>query len=218
MSDQTGLMSIFSKTLPSIGAIEFDAKLEGLTSKAVLLTQYPVEFGANVNDHAILLPDRYLLTGVVSNTPLGFGLDDLGMMGVGAAASAVGGLAGAAITYAGAAIQRGVSAYLLAGEQGTRAQTAWKALSDLLALRKPFDLVTECETLSNMVLIRLDQRTRPEDEDGLIFVAELQQVRLIKSQVGRGVTSTEGLRKNDPVADQGAPTVSRGAASVEVLP
>lgn len=217
MSDQTGLMSIFSKTLPSIGDIEFDAKLEGLTSKAVLLTQYPVEFGANVNDHAILLPDRYLLTGAVSNTPLGFGLDDLGMMGVGAAASAVGGVAGAAITFVGASIAQGVSAYLLAGDSGTRAQVAWSALSDLLALRKPFDLVTECETLRNMVLIRLDQRTRPEDEDGLVFVAELQQVRLIKSQVGRGVTSASQLRQNDSVASQGAPSVSRGAASVEVL-
>lgn len=217
MSDQTGLMSIFSKTLPSIGAIEFDAKLEGVTSKAVHLTQYPVEFGANVNDHAILLPDRYLLTGAVSNTPLGFGLDDLGMMGVGAAASAVGGVAGAAITYVGASIQQGVSAYLLAGDRGTRAQTAWKALSDMLALRKPFDLVTECETMRNMVLIRLDQRTRPEDEEGLIFVAELQQVRLIKSQVGRGVTSAEQLRQDDTVADQGAPSVARGAASVEIL-
>ena len=217
MSDQTGLMSIFSKTLPAIGDIQFDAKLEGLTSKAVLLTQYPVEFGANVNDHAILLPDRYLLTGAVSNTPLGFGLDDLGMMGVGAAATAVGGLAGAAITYAGALINNEVSAYLLAGEKGTRSQVAWKALSDLMTLRKPFDLVTEFETLRDMVLIRLDQRTRPEDEDGLIFVAEMQKVRLIRSQVGRGVESASRLRQNDPVATQGAPVVSRGSAAVEVM-
>lgn len=209
MSIIEGVMSIFSKTVPAIESIEFDAKLEGATSKAVQLTQYPVEFGANVNDHAILLPDRYLLTGAVSNSPLGLGLNDIGMMGVGAAATAIGGLAGAAIST--------VSAYLLSGSEATRAETAWASLTDLLQSRTVFDLVTELETLPDMVLIRLDQRTRPEDEDGLIFVAELQKVRIIKSQVSRGVQTPEQLLQNDPVATQGAPMVISGFASVEMI-
>lgn len=210
MSIADGVMSIFSKTLPMLGQIEFDAKLEGVTSKAVQLTQFPVEFGANVNDHAILLPDRYLLTGAVSNTPLGIGLDDIGMMGVGAVATAVGGIAGAAIST--------VSAYLLSGSEATRAATAWAALTAMLQARARFDLVTEYETLKDMVLIRLDQRTRPEDEDGLVFVAELQQVRIVKSQITRGVTSADQLQQNDPVATQGAPMVSMGSTAVEVIP
>lgn len=210
MSITEGVMSIFSKTVPKINEIEFDAKLEGSTSKAVQLTQFPVEIGASVNDHAVLLPDRYLLIGAVSNTPLGIGLDDIGMMGVGAVSTAVGGVAGAAISS--------VAAYLLSGSEGTRSATAWKALTALLQSRSRFELVTEYETLYNMVLIRLDQRTRPEDEDGLVFVAELQQARVISSQVGRGVTSADQLLKNDPVATQGAPMVSSGSAPVEVLP
>ncbi|HDS1728276.1 TPA: hypothetical protein QEM47_001000 [Pseudomonas putida] len=210
MSIADGVMSIFSKTLPMLGQIEFDAKLEGVTSKAVQLTQFPVEFGANVNNHAILLPDRYLLTGAVSNTPLGIGLDDIGMMGVGAVATAVGGIAGAAIST--------VSAYLLSGSEATRSATAWAALTAMLQARARFDLVTEYETLKDMVLIRLDQRTRPEDEDGLVFVAELQQVRIVKSQISRGVTSADQLQQNDPVATQGAPMVSSGSTSVEVIP
>ena len=209
MSIADGVMSIFSKTLPMLGPIEFDAKLEGATSKAVQLTEFPVEFVTNGNDHARLLPDRYLLTGAVSNTPLGIGLDDLGMMGVGAISSAIGGVAGAAIST--------VSAYLLSGSEATRAATAWAALTALLQSRARFDLVTEYETLKNMVLIRLDQRTRPDDEDGLVFVAELQQVRVISSQVTRGVTSADQLLQNDPVATQGAPMVSTGSAPVEVI-
>lgn len=209
MSIIDGVMSIFSKTLPMLGPIEFDAKLEGVTSKAIQLTQYPVEFGANVNDHAVLLPDRYLLTGAVSNTPLGLGLDDIGMMGAGAVATAVGGVAGAAITA--------VSAYLLSGSEDTRAATAWASLTEILRARARFDLVTEYETMKDMVLIRLDQRTRPEDEDGLIFVAELQQIRLISSQVSRGVTSADQLMRDDSVATQGAPMVSSGSAPVEVI-
>lgn len=204
------MMSIFTKTLPKIGPLEFDAKLEGITSKAVTLTQYPVEFGANTNDHAILMPNRYLLTGAVSNSPLGLGLDDIGMMGAGAIATAVGGIGGAAITA--------VSAYLLSGGDDTRASTAWASLTAIMEARAKFDLDTGKEIMRDMMIIRLDERTRPENEDGLVFIAELQQVRIVRSTVGRGVTSADQLMKNDTVATQGAPMISAGDAAVEVMP
>lgn len=204
------LMSIFTKTLPKIGPLEFDAKLEGITSKAISLTQYPVEFGANTNDHAILLPNRYLLTGAVSNSPLGLGLDDIGMMGAGAIATAVGGVGGAAISA--------VSAYLLSGSDNTRASTAWASLTAILEARAKFDLDTGKEIMRDMMIIRLDERTRPENEDGLVFIAELQQVRIVRSTVGRGVTSADQLMKNDTVSTQGAPMVTTGDAAVEVMP
>lgn len=203
------LMSIFAKELPSIGPLEFDAKLEGITSKAVVLTQFPIEFGANSNDHAILMPNRYLLTGAVSNRPLGLGLDDIGMMGAGALSSVVGGVGGAAISA--------VSAYLLSGSDITRANTAWAALTSLMESRVRFDLGTGKEIMRDMMIIRLDERTRPDNEDGLVFVAELQQVRIVKSKVGRGVTSADQLAKNDPVATQGSPMVRAGEAVVEVI-
>lgn len=207
------LMSIFNKTRPALGLIQFDAKLEGVTSKAIQLTQYPVEFGANINDHAIILPDRYLLTGAVSNSPLGLDLNDIGMMGAGAIATAVGGIGGAAVSA--------VSAYLLSGSEATRSKDAWESLSALLKSRAPIDLITEFDVYTDMVLIRLDQRTRPENEDGLIFIAELQQVRFIgskeSSRPGKGVTSADQLMQNDPVATQGAPMVNVGEASVEVI-
>ena len=204
------LMSIFTKTLPKIGPLEFDAKLEGITSKAITLTQYPVEFGANTNEHAILMPNRYLLTGAVSNSPLGLGLDDIGMMGAGAIATAVGGVGGAAITA--------VSAYLLSGGDDTRASTAWASLTAIMEARAKFDLDTGKEIMRDMMIIRLDERTRPENEDGLVFIAELQQVRIVRSTVGRGVTSADQLMKNDTVSTQGAPMISAGDAAVEVMP
>ena len=206
------MMSIYSKTLPSIGEISFDAKLEGSTDKAVYLTQFPVEFGANMNDHAILLPNRYILIGAVSNSPLGLGpVDGGGVMGVTPAdvSQAVGGIAGAAITT--------ISAYLLAGSSKTRAMAAWEALTGILEARAKFDLDTGLEIMKDMVLVRLAQRTRPEDEDGLVFIAELQQVRIVHSKIGQGVKSADQLMKNDIVATQGAPMVHLGEVPVEVL-
>lgn len=203
------LMSIFTKTLPKIGPLEFDAKLEGITSKAITLTQYPVEFGANTNDHAILMPNRYLLTGAVSNSPLGLGLDDIGMMGAGALATVVGGVGGAAISA--------VSAYLLSGSDDTRASTAWASLTAIMEARAKFDLDTGKEIMRDMMIIRLGERTRPENEDGLVFIAELQQVRIVKSLLGRGVNSADQLMQNDTVSTQGAPMVTTGDAAVEVI-
>lgn len=203
------LMSIFAKNLPKIGPLEFDAKLEGKTNKSVQLTRFPIEFGAPVNDHAILLPNRYLLTGAVSNSPLGLGLSDIGMMGAGAIATAVGGIGGAAISA--------VSAYLLSGGNETRASTAWASLSALLESRAKFDLDTGKEIMRDMVLVDLYEGTVPENEDGLVFVAELYQVRIIRSQVAQGVTSADQLLQNDSVATQGAPMVSTGDAAVEVI-
>ena len=203
------MMSIFSKTLPSLGLIEFDAKLEGATHKSVYPTQFPVEYGANMSDHAILLPDRYLLTGAISNSPLGLGLNDIGMMGAGALATAVGGVAGAAIS--------GVSAYLLAGSEQTRASAAWESLTTMLKSRAPVELITEHDHYEEMLLISLYQRTTPENEDGLVFVAELQEVRRVRTKLGQGVTSADQLLKNDPVAAQGAPRVDLGEVSVELI-
>ncbi|MCA4964912.1 phage baseplate protein [Pseudomonas sp. Y24-6] len=203
------LMSIFAKNLPKIGPLEFDAKLEGKTNKSVQLTRFPIEFGAPVNDHAILLPNRYLLTGAVSNSPLGLGLSDIGMMGAGAIATAVGGIGGAAISA--------VSAYLLSGGNETRASTAWASLSALLESRAKFDLDTGKEIMRDMVLVDLYEGTVPENEDGLVFVAELYQVRVIRSQVAQGVTSAEQLMQNDRVSTQGAPMISTGDAAVEVI-
>lgn len=203
------LMSIFAKNLPKIGPLEFDAKLEGKTNKSIQLTRFPIEFGAPVNDHAILLPNRYLLTGAVSNSPLGLGLSDIGMMGAGAIATAVGGVGGAAISA--------VSAYLLSGGNETRASTAWASLSALLESRTKFDLDTGKEIMRDMVLVDLYEGTVPENEDGLVFVAELYQMRTIRSQVAQGVTSAEQLMQNDSVATQGAPMVSTGDAAVEVI-
>lgn len=131
------------------------------------------------------------------------------MMGVGAAASAVGGVGGAAISA--------VSAYLLSGSDDTRAAAAWASLNAILEARAKFDLDTGLEIMKDMMLVRLDQRTRPEDEDGLIFIAELQQVRIVKSKVGQGVTSADQLMQNDPVTTQGAPMVDNGDTSVEVI-
>lgn len=201
------LLSIFTKKAPNIGGLEFDAVLEGITSKSITLTEYPVEFGANVNDHRIINPDRYLMTGAISNTPLGFGLNDIGMIGIGAAATAIGGVAGGLVSS--------VAAYLLAGDDSTRSSAGWAALSELLYSGEPFEIDTGKEILSDMVLIRLDRREDPEIEDGIVFQAELKKINIVYTQlINEKVQSTDQLPDNDSIKNQAAPSIERGSVNV----
>jgi hypothetical protein len=203
------LLSIFTKKSPNIGGLEFDAVLEGITSKSITLTEYPVEFGANVNDHRIINPDRYLMTGAISNTPLGFGLNDIGMIGVGAAATAIGGVAGGLVGS--------VAAYLLAGDDSTRSATAWEALSDLLYTAERFEIDTGLEVLSDMVLIRLDTRRDPETEDGVIFQAEIRKLNTVYTRlIKTGIKSKDQLPENDSATNQAAPSAQRGNVNTEI--
>lgn len=203
------LLSIFTKKSPNIGGLEFDAVLEGITSKSITLTEYPVEFGANVNDHRIINPDRYLMTGAISNTPLGFGLNDIGAIGVGAVATAIGGVAGGLVSS--------VASYLLAGDDSTRAATAWEALSDLLYTAEKFEIDTGLEILSDMVLIRLDTRRDPETEDGVIFQAEIRKLNTVYTRlIKTGIKSKDQLPESDSSTNQAAPSTQRGNVNTEI--
>jgi hypothetical protein len=49
--------------------IELDAAISRSTELSVEVTKFPVETGAVISDHAILAPDRFQLSGMISNTP-----------------------------------------------------------------------------------------------------------------------------------------------------
>ena len=54
----------------SIAGLFLDATVEErFTSKSVV-TQNPVEFGANISDHGIRQPDKYILSGRISDVPI----------------------------------------------------------------------------------------------------------------------------------------------------
>ena len=64
------LANLFIRTKREFAGISLDAVLTESFSSPITVTKNPVEFGANIADHAIIQPKKYTLTGVVSNTPL----------------------------------------------------------------------------------------------------------------------------------------------------
>ena len=202
------LLSIFSKEAPQIGALTFDAVLEEITSKSVTITEFPIEFGANVNDHRILNPNRYIMTGAVSDTPLGFGLTDAALIGTGLLGNAIGGRAGG--------IAQSIAIYALAGSEKTRSATAWATLTAIMNSGEPFSLQTGLEILDNMVITRLDTRRTPANEGGLEFIAELRELQIVyTSLIKAPIESALQLPENDTATTQAAPEQPRGQVNLQ---
>ena len=77
-------------------------------------------------------------------------------------------------------------------------------------------MVSGLETLRDMVVINLSQRTTPESEQGVIFIAELREVQRVSTElVETGVASSGQLRKNDRSATQAAPDVQKGQVTTQ---
>jgi len=211
------LVTLFTRRDPTLGygemVVQFDAVMEQIVTKAVHVTEFPLEFGANASDHRIVLPTRYTLIGAISNNPIRIGWDSDPNMAIGGTAvqgilGAIGGRAGAVLSRAGGA----VSAAFLAGSSGTRSSNAWALLSELMRAGEPFEVQVGDENLPDMVITRLDRRRLPENENGLEFIAELRQLQIVHTQTvaSSPIESVNQLRAGDPVRTLGAPVESRG--------
>lgn len=63
------MITINEKTRRNIGGFALDATIQEDYQSDVNITEFPVEFGASINDHRIILPQKYIVTGRVSDTP-----------------------------------------------------------------------------------------------------------------------------------------------------
>ncbi|TXG97753.1 MAG: hypothetical protein E6R08_06435 [Nevskiaceae bacterium] len=63
----TGSIAVISR---SMGGFVFDATFEELHTSELEITEFPVEGGASITDHAYLKPYKLKITAGVSNTPL----------------------------------------------------------------------------------------------------------------------------------------------------
>src|ERR1051325_7397557 len=159
------IINLFTKQAPTLAGYSFDATLEDTLDASVEWTSYPVETGVNVNDHRIIQPVKWTLTGAVSNNPLKVQLTDF----------LAGGLSNLTNNPYVATVA-GLAAGFLAGSSETRASTTLEFLINLMVAGDPFDIDAVDIQLKNMVITRIGRTKNPENEQGLIFVAELQEL------------------------------------------
>lgn len=188
------IISLFTRESARIAGYQFDAVLEDSFEASVELTRYPVESGVNVADHAIIEPLRYYMVGSISNNPLKeISLKEISLEGM-----LAGGLSNLAGNNPYVATVAGLSAGFLAGSKNTRASSALEHLLHLLTTRKPFDVDAVDIQLRNMVLTRLSRDRDPEVENGLIFVAELQELVQLDRLTDKTQPGQDQLPDGDP--------------------
>lgn len=198
------ILSILTKTSPTVAGYQFDAVLEDTFEASVELTRYPVESGVKVADHRIIQPMRYYMTGAISNNPLK-AIDIVGMI--------TGGLSNLANSNPYVATIAGLSAGFLAGSQVTRASSTLEFLMQLMIAGMPFDIDAVDIQLKDMVITRLSRDRDPENENGLIFVAEMQELVQLDRLADKTQPSQEQLPDGDPVKEGAAATTNSGQQS-----
>lgn len=193
------IINIFTKQAPTIAGYEFDAVLEDTLDISVEWTTYPVESGVNVNDHRIIQPVRWSLTGAVSNNPLKVQLTDF----------LAGGLSNLTNNPYVAAVA-GLAAGFLAGSDETRASTTLEFLINLMRTGDPFDIDAGDIQLKNMVINRIGRTKDITNETGLIFVCELQELITLDRLQNLAQPSQSQLATGDPAKSGLSAVVKKG--------
>lgn len=181
-----GIVNLFTQQAPTIAGYSFDAVLEDTFEATVDVTTYPIESGVRIADHRILQPLKWSMVGAVSNNPLKVQLTDF-------LGGALSNLTNSPLVSSIA----GLSAGFLAGSDQTRASTTLQFLLLLMQTGDPFTIDAGDITLKNMVITKLSRAKDPSNENGLIFIADLQELITLERIAFVGPPAPDQLRDGD---------------------
>ena len=122
------LERLFIRKQKTIGGIVLDAVLTEAHANNIAITRNPVEAGAEITDHAVVLPKRLVMLVEVTDSPLG-------LAAVGAIVDTVTGLFGTSTT-----------------ENVTRSSAAYNAMVQLTEQRDPLTVQTGLRLYESMLI------------------------------------------------------------------
>lgn len=198
------LINLLVKRGPQLGSLQFDAVLSDDLDASVDIVQYPIETGTPIADHIIYQPIRYTMTGAVSNNPLKVSITDF-----------TGALTNLVDDNPFIATGAGLFAGWLSGSNETRSSTTLNTLLDFMYSGQIFTVDTGEITLNNMVIRRIGRSKDPENENGLIFVAELQQIVTLDRVANGSQPAQYQLNSNDVSSTSISGLIERGYINVK---
>uniref|UniRef100_A0AAU7YQV0 Tail fiber protein n=1 Tax=Klebsiella phage KpTDp1 TaxID=3161143 RepID=A0AAU7YQV0_9CAUD len=198
------LINLLVKRGPQLGSLQFDAVLSDDLDASVDVVQYPIETGTPIADHIIYQPIRYTMTGAVSNNPLRVSITDF-----------TGALTNLVDDNPFIAAGAGLFAGWLSGSNETRSSTTLNTLLDFMYSGQVFTVDTGEITLNNMVIQRIGRSKDPENENGLIFVAELQQIVTLDRVANGSQPAQYQLNSNDVSSTSISGLIERGYINVK---
>jgi hypothetical protein len=198
------LINLLVKRGPQLGSLQFDAVLSDDLDASVDIVQYPIETGTPIADHIIYQPIRYTMTGAVSNNPLKVSITDF-----------TGALTNLVDDNPFIAAGAGLFAGWLSGSNETRSSTTLNTLLDFMYSGQVFTVDTGEITLNNMVIQRIGRSKDPENENGLIFVAELQQIVTLDRVANGSQPAQYQLNSDDVSSTSISGLIERGYINVK---
>lgn len=198
------LINLLVKRGPQLGSLQFDAVLSDNLDASVDIVEYPIETGTPIADHIIYQPIRYTMTGAVSNNPLKVSITDF-----------TGALTNLVDDNPFIAVGAGLFAGWLSGSNETRSSTTLNTLLDFMYSGQVFTVDTGEITLNNMVIQRIGRSKDPENENGLIFVAELQQIVTLDRVANGSQPAQYQLNSNDVSSTSISGLIERGYINVK---
>lgn len=162
--------NLFIRSRKSLGGIQLDAVILETHRNTVRLTKNPIEFGADVVDHAVVDPKILSINAEVSDTPLG-------VAAFGAIVDLVTGLFGSATS-----------------NNITRSNAAYNALVQIQELREPIDVQTRLKLYTDMIITNIDTSQDKDSsrivnmnitlEEAIIVQTEIVELTADQLQVG----------------------------------
>lgn len=175
--------NLFIRTQKSLGGITLDAVITEAHTSTVRLTNNPVEFGADITDHAVIEPKVVNINAVVSDTPLG-------VAAFGQIVDLVTGLFGTATDG-----------------NITRSNAAYNALIQLQELREPIEVQTKLKLYTNMMITNIDTNQDKDSSRIVDMFITLKEVLIVESEIVQ--LSPEQLAAGSPT-EQGSSAEKRG--------
>ncbi len=170
--------------LAQIGALQLDASLNESHERSSIITDHEIEDGSQINDHIRKNPEKLIITGLVSDSPLSIigalvgtgistlqgGVDQLIPGGFGSAA----------------AVAAGVGLGSLAGTitgSPRKASDTFKYLEELWELGTVFTVVTALRQYDKMAIENLITPRNSLVGGSLEFTISMKKIRIVKSAI-----------------------------------
>lgn len=160
----------------SIAGLNLDASVKEEHGAELDVTEFPVEQGVAITDHARPKPRELTIEGVVSNTPINTTQTR------------------SATTTAGTIVQTTNQTVDVRGQPGY-AEGAYQILLDLYTNPQLVTVVTQLETYTDMVMVSLKVPRDAQVGDVLKFTAKFRNVRLVTNSTTMVATKQPKAQK-----------------------
>ena len=175
--------NLFIRSRKSLGGIQLDAVILETHRNTVRVTKNPIEFGADVVDHAIVDPKILSINAEVSDTPLG-------VAAFGAIVDLVTGLFGSATS-----------------NNITRSNAAYNALVQIQELREPIEVQTRLKLYTDMLITNIDTSQDKDSSRIVNMNITLEEAIIVQTEI---VELTADQLQAGAALEQGSPADKKG--------